>query len=93
MLAQIAELRLSAPLWGFCFLGIKVLQALPVGARNLFFEKEFFFQIVANLAVSEQVGALYIHCRYGCKPKYDRSGQYEVNPTGCPFTVKLNERK
>ncbi|XP_078481474.1 zinc finger protein [Ciona intestinalis] len=49
--------------------------------------------ILGNLAVSEQVGALYIHCRYGCKLVNDRCNEYEVNQSGCPFTVKLAERR
>ncbi|CAK8697866.1 E3 ubiquitin-protein ligase TRAF7-like isoform X2 [Clavelina lepadiformis] len=49
--------------------------------------------IITNLAVSEQVGALYIHCQYGCKPNNEKNGEYEVNPSGCPFTVKLSERR
>ncbi|XP_013417562.1 E3 ubiquitin-protein ligase TRAF7-like [Lingula anatina] len=48
--------------------------------------------IVANIALSEQIGELFIHCKYGCK--YQESEMaYEVDPTGCPVTVTLNCRR
>ncbi|CAE1304825.1 TRAF7 [Acanthosepion pharaonis] len=47
--------------------------------------------VVANIAVSEQVGELVIHCKYGCIPSED--GQpYVVDTTKCPVIVKLNSR-
>ncbi|KAL5484120.1 hypothetical protein EMCRGX_G020568 [Ephydatia muelleri] len=48
--------------------------------------------VVKNLTVAEQVGDLTIHCQYGCKLKQDDSGQYEIDPEGCPITVKLGSR-
>lgn len=48
--------------------------------------------VVKNLTVAEQIGDLTIHCQYGCKLKQDGSGQYEADPEGCPFTMKLNSR-
>ncbi|CAH1794412.1 unnamed protein product [Owenia fusiformis] len=48
--------------------------------------------LAPNLAVSEQVGGLLIHCRYGCKLSEDGSG-YVVDSSGCPGTCKLNSRK
>ncbi|KAJ3601190.1 hypothetical protein NHX12_032163 [Muraenolepis orangiensis] len=43
--------------------------------------------VVNNIAVAEQIGELLIHCKYGWKP-----GAYEVDPLGCPFTIKLTSR-
>uniref|UniRef100_A0A7N5ZV67 E3 ubiquitin-protein ligase TRAF7 n=1 Tax=Anabas testudineus TaxID=64144 RepID=A0A7N5ZV67_ANATE len=37
--------------------------------------------VVNNIAVAEQIGELFIHCAY------------EVDPLGCPFTIKLSTRK
>ncbi|XP_065899712.1 E3 ubiquitin-protein ligase TRAF7-like isoform X1 [Dysidea avara] len=48
--------------------------------------------MVANIAVADQVGELSIHCCYGCRPKSDNSGDYEVNPSGCPMIIKLANR-
>lgn len=49
--------------------------------------------VVVNLAVSEQIGELYIHCKYGCKLSSTGSlTDYEVNLSGCPVTVKLSNR-
>ncbi|XP_065899711.1 E3 ubiquitin-protein ligase TRAF7-like [Dysidea avara] len=48
--------------------------------------------VVANIAVADQVGELSIHCCYGCRPKPDNSGVYEVNPSGCPVIIKLANR-
>lgn len=50
--------------------------------------------VVANLAVSEQIGELYIHCKYGCTPSSSGvPGAYEINPNGCPVTLKICSRK
>ncbi|KAL4230818.1 E3 ubiquitin-protein ligase traf7 [Mactra antiquata] len=47
--------------------------------------------VVANIAVSEQIGELIIHCKYGCRLSDD--GQtYIVDPSGCPETIKLSSR-
>jgi E3 ubiquitin-protein ligase TRAF7 len=48
--------------------------------------------VVANIAVSEQIGEMFIHRKYGCQLAED--GQtYVVNPATCPVTVKLGQRK
>ncbi|XP_055770989.1 E3 ubiquitin-protein ligase TRAF7-like isoform X1 [Salvelinus fontinalis] len=91
--------------------------------------------VVNNIAVAEQIGELFIHCKYGCRllntsptspngagggvspngavrgvspngagggatagrgegtPKMGVSGSFEVDPMGCPFTIKLTTRK
>lgn len=50
--------------------------------------------MVKNIAVSEQVGELVIHCRYGCKlPDNNPGSKYEVDPEGCPFTFPLKDRR
>ncbi len=46
--------------------------------------------VVGNLAVGEQIGELYVHCRFGIK---EESGSLCVDPTGCPQTVRLNCKK
>ncbi|XP_006007564.1 E3 ubiquitin-protein ligase TRAF7 isoform X1 [Latimeria chalumnae] len=50
--------------------------------------------VVNNIAVAEQIGELFIHCKYGCRPASNgKPGAFEVDPQGCPFTVKLSARK
>ncbi|XP_071493260.1 E3 ubiquitin-protein ligase TRAF7-like [Diadema antillarum] len=49
--------------------------------------------VVNNIAVNEQVGELFIHCMYGCKPSTTNPGEYEVDPEGCPFTIRFSERR
>eukprot|EP00731_Ephydatia_muelleri_P029360 Em0020g1004a len=49
--------------------------------------------VVRNLAVSDQVGELLIHCRYGCRPVQNFPGLYEFDPTGCPMIIKLALRQ
>uniref|UniRef100_A0A8K9V884 E3 ubiquitin-protein ligase TRAF7 n=1 Tax=Oncorhynchus mykiss TaxID=8022 RepID=A0A8K9V884_ONCMY len=82
--------------------------------------------VVNNIAVAEQIGELFIHCKYGCRllnttptspngagggaspngagggtaasrgegtPKMGGPGNFEVDPMGCPFTIKLTTRK
>ena len=34
------------------------------------------------MQVSDQVGELLIHCRYGCRPVQNFPGLYEFDPTG-----------
>lgn len=47
--------------------------------------------VVANIAVSEQIGEMFIHCRHGCRLSED--GQtYELDPTRCQATVKVATR-
>uniref|UniRef100_A0A6Q2Z6W7 RING-type domain-containing protein n=1 Tax=Esox lucius TaxID=8010 RepID=A0A6Q2Z6W7_ESOLU len=43
--------------------------------------------VVNNIAVAEQIGELFIHCKYGCR------ALNSVDPKGCPFTIKLTTRK
>uniref|UniRef100_A0AAX7TXM8 TNF receptor-associated factor 7 n=1 Tax=Astatotilapia calliptera TaxID=8154 RepID=A0AAX7TXM8_ASTCA len=50
--------------------------------------------VVNNIAVAEQIGELFIHCKYGCRAVVaGKPGAYEVDPLGCPFTIKLSTRK
>uniref|UniRef100_A0A3Q2PYT2 TNF receptor-associated factor 7 n=1 Tax=Fundulus heteroclitus TaxID=8078 RepID=A0A3Q2PYT2_FUNHE len=49
--------------------------------------------VVNNIAVAEQIGELFIHCKYGCRVASGSPGAYEVDPLGCPFTIKLSCRK
>lgn len=61
--------------------------------------------VVNNIAVAEQIGELFIHCKYGCRATASgatgggaatvagKPGAYEVDPLGCPFTIKLSARK
>ena len=81
--------------------------------------------VVNNIAVAEQIGELFIHCKYGCRATpagatagggaavvgagvaapaaatvavtaittvAGKPGAYEVDPLGCPFTIKLTSR-
>ncbi|KAH0631743.1 hypothetical protein JD844_019500 [Phrynosoma platyrhinos] len=50
--------------------------------------------VVNNIAVAEQIGELFIHCKYGCRPTASgKPSTFEVDPHGCPFTIKLSARK
>jgi len=58
--------------------------------------------VVSNLAVAEQIGELLVHCRYGVEPiltnsdsavANDCTEQYQVNPHGCPITVRVSARR
>ncbi|KAL6084807.1 hypothetical protein STEG23_020345 [Scotinomys teguina] len=50
--------------------------------------------VVNNIAVAEQIGELFIHCRHGCHAAgTGKPGVFEVDPRGCPFTIKLSARK
>uniref|UniRef100_A0A8D3C8E4 E3 ubiquitin-protein ligase TRAF7 n=1 Tax=Scophthalmus maximus TaxID=52904 RepID=A0A8D3C8E4_SCOMX len=49
--------------------------------------------VVNNIAVAEQIGELFIHCKYGCRATASGPGAFEVDPLGCPFTIKLSLRK
>ncbi|KAJ8246081.1 hypothetical protein GJAV_G00263450 [Gymnothorax javanicus] len=50
--------------------------------------------VVNNIAVAEQIGELFIHCKYGCQPAASgKPSAFEVDPLGCPFTIKLSTRK
>ena len=60
---------------------------------------QYFVRIFLHLfalyycQVSEQIGELYIHCKYGCKLKSGTPYDYEVNTAGCPVTFKLSNRQ
>lgn len=48
--------------------------------------------VVANIAVSEQIGEMMVHCKYGCKLSDD--GQTHVkDPTTCPVMIKMSNRR
>lgn len=47
--------------------------------------------VVANLAVGDQIGELYVYCRYGTQPSRD-GFPFEVNPTGCPLTIRISAK-
>jgi len=58
--------------------------------------------VVSNLAVAEQIGELLVHCRYGVEPMLsngnsatanDCTEQYQVNPHGCPVTMRVSARR
>lgn len=50
--------------------------------------------VVNNIAVAEQIGELFIHCRHGCRAAGGgKPPIFEVDPRGCPFTIKLSARK
>jgi len=58
--------------------------------------------VVANLAVAEQIGELLVHCRFGVEPIVTNgnctaasgaSEQYQVNPHGCPVTVRASTKR
>ncbi|MGH0117028.1 UNVERIFIED_CONTAM: hypothetical protein FKN15_024973 [Acipenser sinensis] len=50
--------------------------------------------VVNNIAVAEQIGELFIHCKCGCRPTSSgKPAAFEVDPRGCPFTIKLSARK
>lgn len=63
--------------------------------------------VVNNIAVAEQIGELFVHCKYGCRSTASggggasgptsnvagKPGAFEVDPLGCPFTIKLSTRK
>eukprot|EP00117_Sycon_ciliatum_P040688 scpid31882/ scgid29858/ E3 ubiquitin-protein ligase TRAF7; RING finger and WD repeat-containing protein 1; RING finger protein 119; TNF receptor-associated factor 7 len=49
--------------------------------------------VVANLAVSDQIAELMIHCKYGCKQVEGSPEEWKVDPEGCPVTIKLSQRR
>eukprot|EP00118_Oscarella_pearsei_P011255 m.74304 g.74304 ORF g.74304 m.74304 type:complete len:687 (+) comp35879_c0_seq8:28-2088(+) len=48
--------------------------------------------VVTNIAISEQIGELLVYCKFGCKPGMS-FGEYVRDPNGCPFKIKINNRK
>ncbi|XP_041363927.1 E3 ubiquitin-protein ligase TRAF7-like [Gigantopelta aegis] len=51
-----------------------------------------FSVVVANIAVSEQIGEMLIYCKYGCKLS-DEGDEYVPDPTRCPVTIKISSRR
>lgn len=50
--------------------------------------------VVNNIAVAEQIGELFIHCKFGVRATGSgKAPAFEVDPHGCPFTIKLSSRK
>ncbi|XP_061416769.1 E3 ubiquitin-protein ligase TRAF7 isoform X1 [Lethenteron reissneri] len=60
--------------------------------------------VVNNIAVAEQIGELFIHCKFGCRVAAAGGGgvvgvagklgsSWEVDPRGCPFTIRISARK
>ena len=68
-------------------MAVVVIETCPVDDMKL-------AVVVNNIAVSEQIGELYIHCRNGCKPSGTGiQDEYVVDPDGCPCTLRVNERR
>ncbi|VTJ82655.1 Hypothetical predicted protein, partial [Marmota monax] len=50
--------------------------------------------VVNNIAVAEQIGVLFIHCRHGFHVVgAGKPSVFEVDPRGCRSTIKLSARK
>uniref|UniRef100_A0AAU6MX40 Tumor necrosis factor receptor-related factor 7 n=1 Tax=Argopecten irradians TaxID=31199 RepID=A0AAU6MX40_ARGIR len=47
--------------------------------------------IVANITLSEQIGDLFIHCKYGCSLSLDGLG-YVVDSNKCPVQCRITNR-
>ena len=56
------------------------------------FDNQKFSVVMANIAISEQIGEMLIHCKYGCKLSDEGEG-YVPDPTRCPVTVKISCRR
>ncbi len=86
--------------YNLVFIFVLLTDKCPVDAAKL-------TVVVNNIAVAEQIGELYIHCKYGCRATASsasgaaassstvagKPGAFEVDPLGCPFTIKLSARK
>ncbi|KAH9513127.1 E3 ubiquitin-protein ligase traf7 [Bulinus truncatus] len=48
--------------------------------------------MVANIAVSEQIGELMIHCKYGCYFN-ETLKRFVVDSTRCPVTFRMSQRR
>lgn len=48
--------------------------------------------MVINQVVAEQIGELFIHCKHGVKSQ-DEGITWEVDPNGCPMTLKIHDRR
>ena len=64
---------------------ILFIEACPVDGHTL-------GVVVANIAVSEQIGEMLIHCKYGCRLEEDNQ-TCVVDPARCPVTVKIANRR
>uniref|UniRef100_A0A3Q3FFT5 E3 ubiquitin-protein ligase TRAF7 n=1 Tax=Kryptolebias marmoratus TaxID=37003 RepID=A0A3Q3FFT5_KRYMA len=86
---------------GSCVMSVLLADKCPVDTAKL-------TVVVNNIAVAEQIGELFIHCKYGCRATPSsasgaaaavttsvagKPGAFEVDPLGCPFTIKLSARK
>lgn len=71
----------------FCQRCVEVLQegCCPVDKTKLTI-------VVANLAVGEQIGELYVHCRYGCR-QVPENNTWVVNLEGCKEAIRINNRR
>ena len=67
------------------FVLLKFLESCPVDGVAMSI-------VVANLAVAEQISELHIHCRYGVRSQ-DGDITFEIDPDGCPMTLKLVGRE
>lgn len=90
----------SVPYYDVTHVFVLLTDKCPVDAAKL-------TVVVNNIAVAEQIGELFIHCKYGCRATASaaggaaaststvagKPGAYEVDPLGCPFTIKLSARK
>jgi len=70
------------------FIAVRLLVNCPV-------DNIMLSVVVSNLAVAEQIGELSVHCRYGVEPieTNGHSKQYQVNPNGCPVTMRASARR
>ncbi|ELU10500.1 hypothetical protein CAPTEDRAFT_116521 [Capitella teleta] len=62
----------------------RINEPCPVDRMNL-------SVVVANIAVAEQIGELFIHCMHGLRLGNDDS-THEVDPDGCPVTIRMSQR-
>ncbi|KAK3737769.1 hypothetical protein QZH41_012206, partial [Actinostola sp. cb2023] len=57
-------------------------------------QRVFKEPVITSCGVSEQIGELFIHCKYGCRVMTNgMKHEFEVNPSGCPMTTKLFHRR
>lgn len=49
--------------------------------------------LLPNLALGDQIGALMVHCRYGCKLNAEDGKTYVLDPAGCTHKLKFADRK
>lgn len=74
--------------------GQTVGSAFPLSPEKCPVDNAKLTVVVNNIAVAEQIGELFIHCRHGCRVVgAGKPSVFEVDPRGCPFTIKLSARK